>query len=137
MVRERWLFVELSRAAHVTKFLKGWVEIGELFGGKQNRQRLIRRRNLVHQRRPVKSTKPEIFVAVQRSAFYTLLHGRTFPHIAVYTSNAKSRPLSALKIFPGFAYAPLVARFSILAHVSRRPIVRLKTTLSPESRSTQ
>ena len=33
--------------------------------------------------------------------------------------------------------APVVARFSIFAHVSRRPMVRLKTTLSPESRSTQ
>ena len=36
-----------------------------------------------------------------------------------------------------FGHAPIVPRFSIFAHVSRRPIVRLNTNLFPESRSTQ
>src|SRR6185369_922070 len=34
-------------------------------------------------------------------------------------------------------HAPVVARFSIFAHVSRRPIVRLNTNWSSELRSTQ
>src|SRR5688572_14619543 len=41
------------------------------------------------------------------------------------------------KALLGQSYAPLDARFSIFAHVSRSPMVRLNTNWSAESRSRQ